>query len=183
MVNSFLLVRPARFVPIVAVLVLGTTAASAAGQTRTQPAQTVDARAVMDQYCVACHNGRTRAGGLTLEGIDPAKAADQTELFEKIIRKLRAGVMPPQGARRPEPAVTEALVTSIERRMDRVAAANPNPGRTEALHRLNRTEYRNAVRDVLGLDVDITQLLPADDASYGFDNIAGVLKLDRKSVV
>ena len=182
MLISFSLFHRARLVPVVAVLVLGTTAASAAGQTKTQPAQAPDARAVMDQYCVTCHNGRTRAGGLTLEGVDPAKAAEQTEIFEKVVRKLRAGVMPPQGARRPEPAVTEALVRSIERRIDRVAAANPNPGRTEALHRLNRTEYRNAVRDVLGLDVDITQLLPADDASYGFDNIAGVLKLNQSNM-
>ena len=147
MLISFSLFHRARLVPVVAVLVLGTTAASAAGQTKTQPAQAPDARAVMDQYCVTCHNGRTRAGGLTLEGVDPAKAAEQTEIFEKVVRKLRAGVMPPQGARRPEPAVTEALVRSIERRIDRVAAANPNPGRTEALHRLNRTEERMRCSD------------------------------------
>ena len=95
------------------------------------------------------------------------------------MRKLRAGLMPPAGRRRPDEASRDALVRWLETELDRVAATRPNPGRTEPLHRLNRAEYRNAIRDLLALDVDVTALLPADDASYGFDNIAGALKISQ----
>jgi hypothetical protein len=99
------------------------------------------------------------------------------ETWEKIVRKLRAGVMPPAGAPRPDRTTHDALLTWIETELDRSAAAKPNPGRTEPFHRLNRAEYQNAIRDLLDVDVDVTALLPPDDASYGFDNIAGVLKV------
>ena len=98
-------------------------------------------------------------------------------VWEKVIRKLRAGAMPPAGARRPDRATLEGLAAWLETAIDRAAEARPNPGRTETYHRLNRAEYQNAVRDLLALDVDVSSLLPADDASYGFDNIAGVLKV------
>jgi hypothetical protein len=91
--------------------------------------------------------------------------------------KLRAGLMPPSGMPRPQPAVFEAFTSSLEAALDRAGAADPNPGRTEPLHRLNRAEYQNAIRDLLGLEIDVASWLPTDEISYGFDNIAGVLKL------
>src|SRR5687768_6093712 len=146
------------------------------------PPPAVAPRAMLDQYCVTCHNQRGKAGGLTLDDIDPSKATEHLDVWERVSSKLRAGMMPPTGQRRPEPAVMDAFVKSLETQIDQAAAAQPNPGRTETLHRLNRVEYRNAVRDVLGLEVDVTQLLPADDASYGFDNMAGVLKLNQSNM-
>jgi mono/diheme cytochrome c family protein len=131
-------------------------------------------RSTLTDYCVACHNDRLRTGGLSLDGADPREAPLRAELWEKVVRKLRLGVMPPQGARRPEPAVLDALATSLETRLDAAAATRPNPGRP-ALHRLNRVEYANAVRDLLGLDVDVTALLPPDNAAFGFDNVADAL--------
>jgi len=130
---------------------------------------------VLDQYCVTCHNDRLETGGLTLEGINLGDIAGNAELWEKVVQKLRAGAMPPQPRPRPDQPTYDGIRFWLEAELDRAAAANLNPGRTEALHRLSRTEYRNVIRDLLGLDVDVTDLLPADDTSYGFDNIAGVL--------
>src|SRR5688572_4577653 len=128
----------------------------------------------IEQYCVGCHSTRLKSGGLALEGADPAAAGTNAELWEKVVRKVRAGVMPPQGARRPDAAALHALVASLEEGLDRDALARPNPGRP-LLHRLNRAEYQNAVRDLLALDVDVATLLPPDDSAYGFDNISDVL--------
>ena len=139
-------------------------------------------RAVLDRYCVTCHNEGTKAGGLALDMLDVSSVASQPDIWEKVVRKLRAALMPPSGARRPDEATHESLTTWLEAELDRAAAAAPNPGRTETFHRLNATEYRNAVRDVLGLDIDVSALLPIDDASYGFDNMAGVLKLDPSRI-
>src|SRR5689334_5916525 len=125
-------------------------------------------------YCASCHNNRLRTGGLTLEGADLGAVAAHPDIWEKVVRKLRLGVMPPQGARRPERAVLDGLAASLETDLDAAAAARPNPGRP-ALHRLNRAEYANAVRDLLGLDVDVTALLPPDTAAFGFDNVADAL--------
>ena len=138
-------------------------------------------RAVLQRYCVPCHNERNKAnaGGMTLSAADLARVGEHAELWEKVVVKLRAGQMPPAGRPRPDPAVRAALVGFLESELDRHAADNPNPGRTEAFHRLNRAEYSNAVRDLLGLDLDVTPLLPADDASFGFDNIAGVRRLSQ----
>ena len=122
-------------------------------------------------YCVGCHNNRARTGGLSLEGADLAAVPQHAELWEGVVRKLRLGVMPPQGARRPDRAVLDGLAASLERTLNAAAAARPDPGRP-ALHRLNRAEYANAVRDLLGLDVDVTALLPPDTAAFGFDNVA-----------
>ncbi|HTM02281.1 MAG TPA: DUF1592 domain-containing protein, partial [Vicinamibacterales bacterium] len=125
-------------------------------------------------YCVACHNDRLKTGGLVL---DPQMLADvgaNAEPFEKVVKKLRAGLMPPQGAARPPDADLTGLVTFLESELDRAAAASPNPGRP-LLHRMNRAEYANAIRDLLHLNVDTTTLLPPDDSAYGFDNIADVL--------
>jgi len=133
-------------------------------------------RQVLQQYCVTCHNTRAKAGGLTLEGTGDADVTANARIWEKVARKLRAGMMPPAGQPRPAPAVTDALASWVEAALDGAAATNLDPGRTEAMHRLNRAEYRNATRDLLGLDLDVSSLLPADDASYGFDYIAGILR-------
>jgi mono/diheme cytochrome c family protein len=127
--------------------------------------------AIVKQYCATCHSDRGKAGGISFAAFDAAKIEDHGELTEKMIRKLRAGMMPPAGARRPEPAVIEAMVTSFESRMDRFAALNPNPG-SRPFQRLNRAEYQNAVRDLLSVDVDVTTFLPPDTISHGFDNVA-----------
>lgn len=134
-------------------------------------------REFLNTYCVTCHNPRAKAGGLTLDTLDVANVAADAATWEKAVVKLRAGLMPPSGARRPPQAVIDAFASSLEAALDRAAANHPNPGRTEPFHRLNRAEYQNAVRDLLSLDIDATALLPTDEVSYGFDNIAGVLKL------
>jgi hypothetical protein len=133
-------------------------------------------RALIDQYCVTCHNDRLKRANLSLENLDLTRMADNPQLWEKVIRKLRAGVMPPPGVRRPEPAQYTALTEFLENEIDRKAMAKVNPG-TTVLHRLNRAEYANAIRDVLDLEIDPATLLPADESSRGFDNIAGSLAL------
>ncbi|MGE4225478.1 MAG: DUF1592 domain-containing protein [Vicinamibacterales bacterium] len=124
-------------------------------------------------YCATCHSDRAKAGGLSLAGFSAMRAADQPELVEKMIRKLRAGMMPPAGAKRPDAATIAALTTALEARMDEHAAAHPNPG-WRPFQRLNRVEYARAVEDLLGLDVDVAAYLPADTMSHGFDNVADV---------
>jgi mono/diheme cytochrome c family protein len=127
--------------------------------------------ALVKQYCVTCHNDRAKAGQLTLASFDAAKAADHVDVTEKMIRKLRAGMMPPAGARRPESAQLNALLTALETRVDRAASLNPNPG-SRPFQRLNRAEYARAVKDMFGIDIDVSALLPADTISDGFDNVA-----------
>ncbi|MBM3778500.1 MAG: DUF1592 domain-containing protein [Acidimicrobiia bacterium] len=135
-----------------------------------------DARALIDRYCVTCHSDRLKTGGFSLQGVDLTDTAANGERLEKVVRKLELGAMPPAGLPRPDHDAYTALTSWLERELDRAAAARPNPGRTEALHRLNRAEYQNAVRDLLRLEgMDIALMLPPDDASYGFDNIAGIL--------
>jgi hypothetical protein len=142
------------------------------------PPGSIAPRSVIDQYCLGCHNQRTKAGGLTLDGVDLDQPDNNAEVVEKVVRKLRGGLMPPAGRPRPERATYDALMTRLETELDRAAARHPDVGRTQALHRLNRVEYRNAVHDLLDIDVDVASLLPADDASYGFDNIAGALRVN-----
>ena len=127
--------------------------------------------ALVKQYCATCHNDRSKAGQLSLASFDAAKLEDNGELTEKMIRKIRSGMMPPSGARRPEPAVLTGLLNAFESRMDRHAALNPNPG-FRPFQRLNRAEYANAIRDLLNLDVDVSTYLPPDTISHGFDNVA-----------
>jgi hypothetical protein len=133
-----------------------------------------DYRAVLDRYCVTCHNQKTKIAGLALDNIDLTNIPANADIWEKVIRKVRVGMMPPQGLPRPDAATRDALVSSLQTTLDRAAAAHPNPGRP-LVHRLNRTEYANAIRDLLALDVDPAALLPPDDSGYGFDNIADVL--------
>jgi cytochrome c5 len=133
-------------------------------------------KAVLDKYCVVCHSDKLRTGGISLQNADLSDIPKGAETWEKAIRKLRVGAMPPQGMPRPDAATLDGLATYLETELDRAYAAKPNPGRT-AMHRLNRAEYANAIRDLLALDVDSTALLPSDDESDGFDNIADVLKV------
>ncbi|HUA21150.1 MAG TPA: DUF1592 domain-containing protein [Bryobacteraceae bacterium] len=133
-------------------------------------------RALINQYCVVCHNQRAKTAGLMLDQADVDHPADHAEIWEKVVRKLRGGMMPPQGMPRPAQARLDAFMISLENALDRASLAHPNPGRSP-LHRLNRTEYANAIRDLLGLNVDVSELLPADDESNGFDNIAEVLRV------
>ena len=126
------------------------------------------------QYCQGCHNGRLKTGGLSLEQMDPGQVSQSPETWEKVVRKVRAGMMPPSGAPRPERAVLDQFAAHLESTLDQNAVHHPNPG-TVGLHRLNRAEYANAVRDLLAVDADFSMLLPSDDSSEGFDNIAAAL--------
>jgi hypothetical protein len=129
-------------------------------------------RGFLNQYCITCHNEKTKTANLMLDKLDLERAGDNAQTWEKVVRKLRTGTMPPSGARRPERSVIDAFASNLEAALDR--AAKPNPG-TTALHRLNRTEYANAIRDLLALPIDATTLLPPDDSAEGFDNVADVL--------
>ncbi len=132
-------------------------------------------RQFLDRYCVSCHSDKLKTGGISLQSADPAQAAAKAELWEKVIKKVDVEAMPPIGAPHPDRASRDQLIASLTTAIDREAAAHPNPGRA-TLHRLNRAEYANAIRDLLALDIDAASLLPPDDESYGFDNIADVLK-------
>jgi len=130
-----------------------------------------DTKSAINQYCVVCHNEQLETAGLRLDTVDLANIGAQAEVLEKVIRKLRTGTMPPVGIPSPSPEERHAMVAWLESSLDKVAAANPNPGRTETLRRLNRTEYQNAIRDLLKLDIDANSLLPPDESGYGFDNV------------
>jgi hypothetical protein len=133
-----------------------------------------DDAALIKQFCVGCHNDRTKLGGLTLQSVDVASVGAHAEVLEKAIRKVKTGMMPPSGSPRPDRATLDAFAASLETRIDRAAI----PGaalRTPALHRLNQAEYGNAIRDLLALDIDVTPLIPSDASSEGFDNIAEAL--------
>ncbi len=132
--------------------------------------------ALINQYCTGCHNQTAHAGGLALDGLDPADVGAHADTWEKVVRKVRAGMMPPSGMPRPARETLDDFAAALEARLDQHAAAHPEPG-SVALHRLNRAEYANAIRDLLALEVDVSTMLPADDASDGFDNIAVALKV------
>src|SRR5262245_24632615 len=134
-----------------------------------------DDSAFVSRNCVTCHSDRLKTGGLSLQAIVSAPVADHADIWEKVARKLRSGEMPPSTVRvRPDPQAASALVGRLEESLDRAAAAHPNPGRAP-VHRLNRAEYSNAIRDLLHVDVRPGEWLPVDDSGYGFDNIAAVL--------
>ncbi len=161
----------------------------AASSTVPQPSPTQSAsspqRALLDRYCVGCHGQRAKAAGqesarkLTLDDLDPARVSEHPDKWESVVRKLRAGMMPPANSRRPDKATYDGFVTWLENELDRTAVTYaPPPG----LHRLNRTEYANAIRDILDLDVDPSAYLPSDDSTHGFDNIAGALGISSTLV-
>jgi len=166
---------------IVVIVVAGGIAAllssvQTAGQTSstTSPA----ARAVLDQYCITCHNQKLRTAGLAFDTMDVSNPAANAEVWERVIAKLRAGSMPPPGNPRPDAATYRATAVWLENEIDRAWTAKPNPGRIGAVHRLNRTEYNNAVRDLLAVDLDVKPLLPGDEtADASFDNFADSLTI------
>lgn len=131
-------------------------------------------RTLLDQYCVECHNFEDWAGSLDLEGLDPVNPATEAETWEHVIRKVASGMMPPASQPRPSRAELASFTDTLGRRLDGQSATDPG---NEALHRLNRSEYGNVIRDLLALDIDVSGMLPGDDASEGFDNIADVLSV------
>jgi mono/diheme cytochrome c family protein len=139
------------------------------------PTSAAESSALVKRYCVSCHNEKLKTGGLTLANLDLGDVSGSAGTWEKVVQKLRAGVMPPSGLPRPTRVAYDGLATWIEGALDNAAKANPNPGRRPAFHRFNRNEYHNAIRDLLGLDIDVAALLPPDDRSYGFDNIGDIL--------
>ena len=172
--------RPLVVGSTVLVLWLAPVIAPAAGAQ--QPDTPEAQRALVDQYCVACHNERTMSGNLSLQNVDLGAVSEHGELWEKVVQKLRGGLMPPPGRPRPVKVAYDGFKTWLESELDQAAAGDPNPGRTESFHRLNRTEYRNIVRDLLAIDMDFGNLLPIDDSGGGdapFDNIASSLRLTQ----
>ena len=141
---------------------------------RTPASAAPDSRALLTQYCVTCHNDRLKTGGLSLADMDPVLAAEHPEVWEKVVRKVRVGMMPPSGAPRPGADALHQFVSSIVTTLDRAATTKPNPGRS-MIHRMNRAEYAYAIQDLLGLEIDPVPLLPPDETGYGFDNIADLL--------
>src|SRR5687767_170278 len=137
-------------------------------------------RAALTKYCVSCHNERVRSGGLALDALNPDDPGAHAATWEKVVLKLRSGAMPPAGRPRPDGPTYDAVASHLEAKLDAAASSQPNPGRLPLLHRLTRTEYKNAIRDLLALDdlakdADLDLLLPADNSSSGFDNIADLL--------
>jgi len=140
------------------------------------PAPAPVGKAVIDKYCVTCHNDRLKTAGLSLAQVDFDDVGKHSDALERVVRKLQAASMPPPGVPRPDKATYLATSAWLTGKLDRAAAAAPNAGRVEGLHRLNRAEYRNVIRDLLGVEgLAVEQMLPSDDASYGFDNVAGAL--------
>ncbi|MDA1370786.1 MAG: DUF1592 domain-containing protein [Proteobacteria bacterium] len=130
-----------------------------------------DHSTLVNQYCVACHNQTLLTGGLALDSIDVTTVSDHPQVWEQVLKKLRANAMPPTGMPRPDAATFQQFTAYLESSLDNLALQNPNPGRTATFNRLNRLQYQNAIRDLLAVEVDVSELLPKDDASYGFDNV------------
>ena len=158
----------------IGIVLVGVCSLQAAGLQDLVPSHTPSYRAVLDQYCVTCHNQTARTAELLLDQADVENIGDGPEVWEKVLKKLRAGAMPPAGMPRPDQATYDSFATYLETALDSASAAHPNPGRP-VLHRLNRVEYANAVRDLLAVEIDGATLLPADDSRHGFDNIGDVL--------
>ena len=135
------------------------------------PAGATDSRQLLNRYCVTCHNDRLETAGLSLQEIDTLHVAEGAVTWEKVVQKLRTGTMPPSNRPQPPAGARQATLEWLEASLDAASEANPNPGRTETLRRLNRTEYQNSIRDLLALDIDATALLLPDESGYGFDNV------------
>ena len=152
-------------------VVVGTLCLQTLASAQTSLSSPPNHRELLDRYCVTCHNERLETAGLSLDLIDVAKVSEHAEVWEKVVRKLRTGMMPPPNRPQPPSEARGALLSWLETSLDAAAASNPSPGRTDTLRRLNRTEYQNAIRDLLALDVDATSFLPPDESGYGFDNV------------
>ncbi len=172
--------RTAKLAGLLGIFWVGVTVEPATAQTARKSAAPRTAasaseyREMLDDYCVTCHSDRLKTANFSLQNLDLNQVGDHPEIWERVIRKMRAGMMPPPGMPRPEPAKYDQLRDWLEARMDQKAAVHPNPG-SIVMHRLNRTEYANVIRDLLDLDIDVSTMLPADDSARGFDNIAGSL--------
>jgi hypothetical protein len=142
------------------------------------PASATPARELVTKYCISCHNERLKTANLSLDKADVEQVGNSAETWEKVVVKLRSRAMPPPGVRRPDNATYESTAAWLETELDRAASAHPNPGRPADLHRLNRTEYANAIRDLLGVEIDATAMLPADAQAYGFDTNADALSME-----
>ena len=165
---------------IVALLAIGLASGGwlqAARQEPSNPSPASQQRALLNRYCVTCHNERLKTAGLLLDKMDVEQVSAAAEVWEKVVRKLRTEAMPPAGVPRPDKAGYDSFATYLETALDRAAAAKPNPGRPAGVHRLNRAEYSNAIRDLLALEIDANALLPADEESHGFDNNGDVLSV------
>src|ERR1019366_8644077 len=150
----------------------------APARTQFRPAGgTSPAGELVSRYCVACHNQKLKTGNLALDEIDAEHVSNAAETWEKVILKLRSRSMPPSGIRRPDNAAYDTVAEWLETEIDRAASARVNPGRSAGLHRLNRTEYANVVRDLIGIDVDAAAILPPDEQAYGFDTNADALSM------
>jgi hypothetical protein len=163
-----------RFVPFVLLVFVPVLSGAATRQQST--ASSSPQQALINQYCVTCHNQRTKTANVMFDTMDVTDVSKNPQIWERAVRKLRGGMMPPPGARRPDLSAVQGLATYLEDKLDQAAAAHPNPGRV-AVHRMNRDEYANAIEDLLGIRVDANALLPKDDIADGFDNIAEVLKV------
>ena len=146
-------------------------ATAAAPASTAASAGSTSSRQLLNRYCVTCHNDRLETAGLSLQEIDTLHVAEGAETWEKVVQKLRTGTMPPSNRPQPPAVARQSMLEWLETSLDAASEANPNPGRTETLRRLNRTEYQNSVRDLLALDVNATALLPSDESGYGFDNV------------
>ena len=172
--------------PTVAIVLAGVALVASLTRVYTEPqvaaapaAQSADAQkhlATINQYCVACHNDRAKTGGVSFQGITPESVSQHADVFEKAVRKLRGRVMPPPGSRQPDAAAADALIAWLETSLDRIDDKSHVPDKV-VLHRLNRKEYANAVRDLLSVDFNAAEILPADDVAEGFDNIASALQV------
>jgi mono/diheme cytochrome c family protein len=173
------------FVVVCSAIALFSTRTSAR-QVPPPPPIATDAKAVLSKYCVTCHNQKARTANLALDTLDPANPSENAALWELVVEKLRAGSMPPPGRPRPDTATYDAVATALETNLDRAWAAHPNPGRIGAVHRLNRTEYSNAIRDLFGLDplsIDVKSQLPGDETADGsFDKFADVLSISTAHI-
>ncbi len=165
---------------VAGVCLVAAASAGAAAQEPPGAGDAADVRAMLDRYCVACHNDRLRTAELSFDGVDAEHPEADPELWEKVAARLRAASMPPPRRPRPDPVTYTAVAAHLEGALDAAWAADPNPGRGSAVHRINRTEYANAVRDLFALDIDVASLLPGDETADGsFDNFADVLTISR----
>src|SRR5215510_8518719 len=157
--------------------IAGTSAvASAQSPASASPSTAASRKALLDQYCVNCHNADDKVAGISFDTMDLSKPGKDADVWEKAIKKLKGGMMPPPGNPQPDRTAALGFASWLENSLDAAANASPNPG-SVALHRLNRAEYAAAIKDLFAIDVDSAALLPPDDTSNGFDNIANVLKV------
>ncbi|MEW6159323.1 MAG: DUF1587 domain-containing protein, partial [Verrucomicrobiota bacterium] len=145
--------------------------ATTATMTKPTKASSSSVRSLVENYCADCHDSEMKKGGLDLSGVSFEDVGPHSAIWEEVVRKLRARQMPPAEKKRPDESTYQQVIHWLESSLDKTAASKPNPGRTESFRRLNRTEYQNAIRDLLALEIDAAAFLPKDDVGHGFDNV------------